>query len=199
MVAVFQHGIEVAAHALHAPRADGFDPGLLHRIIDGARILRLGSELAVDPGIMTGQTQGHGIGIAAQDGEIMRGHLARWLRQAGLVRHQHGPVGSVGHLEFRHARDGPQAGRDRALDRLVRGFPGFARLAVRDRHASSAPVDGAGAVITCARPGSPSTTRASSARGVSSARHWPRFAAIPRRSNADRIPPQGSARARRTC
>ena len=172
MVAVLQHGPEIGGDAFHAPCADGFHPRLLNRIEDRAGLLPLGHEALVHICVMAGHAQGHGIRMAAHDGRLARGELARGLGQARLGAitraREGGSLGGEGHLEVAVLGHGPQAARHGPFERLLRGFGLLRRLAV-------------------------------GAHGVRSARRSRRFRAIPVRSNADRTPPPADAPVHRTC
>jgi hypothetical protein len=134
MVAVLEHGRDVVADARHAPRADRLDAGLLDGIEHGAGGLALGSEPPVHRRVVAGEAQGHGIGMAAHDCDVVTVELARRLGQARLVGREHRPVRREADLEVGLPCDRPQAARDRALQRLRRGFSLVAGLAVGDGH-----------------------------------------------------------------
>jgi hypothetical protein len=135
MVAVLQHGRDVGGHPRHAARADGLDAGLLHRVEHGPGRLPLGGEPPVQGGIVAGQPQGHGIGVAPQDRHVLQGQPPGRLGQAGLVlAHEGRAVGREGHLQVGLAGDGLHGAGDGALQRLRRRFLLVARLAVRDGH-----------------------------------------------------------------
>ena len=84
VVAVLQHGGEVDADAVHAAGADRLDAHLLDGLEDRAGGLRLGQQAAVGGGIVAGEPQRHGIGVAAHDGGLARAELAGGLGQARL-------------------------------------------------------------------------------------------------------------------
>ena len=134
VVAVLQHGREIAGDAVHAPGADRLDAHLLDRVEHRARALRLGQQPAVGRRIVAGEPQRHRIGVAAHDGGIARRELARRLRQPRLgalaVADDARLVGRVGHLEVRRARQRAHAGRDRPLEGLLRRLGGGGGLAV---------------------------------------------------------------------
>ena len=135
VVAVLQHGGEVDADAVHAARPDGLDAHLLDGLEDRAGRLGLRQEAAVGGGIVAGEFQRHGIGMAAHDGGLARAELAGRLGQARLgalaVADDAGLVGRVGDFEAGRAGHGAHAGGDRPLEGLLRGLGGRAGLAVR--------------------------------------------------------------------
>jgi hypothetical protein len=145
MIAVFEHRRDVGGHALHAPRADGFHPGLLDGVEYGAGGLALGREPAMERGVVAGEAQRHGVRIAAQDRHVVRGEPPGRLRQARLVAHQGRTVGREGHLQVLLAGNGLHGAGDGALQRLRRRFLLLTRLAVRDGHLIPLPVIPAGA------------------------------------------------------
>ena len=65
VVAVLEHGREIAGDARHAPRADRLDPRLLDGVEHRAGGLRLRGEPAMDAGVVAGEPQRHRIGVAA--------------------------------------------------------------------------------------------------------------------------------------
>ena len=137
MILVVQHGGEIAGHALHAARPDSLDARLFDSLehCAGGRALR--SKLSVHADIVTGQPQGQRIAVAAHDGDFLRGQLAGgfWQpRLGGLARSdQGGPVRRIGDFKLRGLRHGAHAGRDGALERLLRGLGFRGRLAVGGR------------------------------------------------------------------
>ena len=111
METVVDHRGEVALHAEHAARADRLDAGLLDRIEHRARLLAAGHEPPMHRGIVAGELQRHRVGIAAHDGGLLAGQLARRLGQPHLAADQAGPLGGKGHLELGLPGDGAQAAR----------------------------------------------------------------------------------------
>ena len=84
VVAVVEHGGDVRRHALHAARADGFDPRLLDRVEQRARRRALRREAPVDRVVVAGEAQRERIGEAADDRRLARIGLARRLGQPRL-------------------------------------------------------------------------------------------------------------------
>ena len=82
--AVVEHGGEVGRDALHAARADRFDPRLLDRVEQRARRRVLRREPAMDRVVVAGEPQRERIGEAAHDRRLARVRLARRLGQARL-------------------------------------------------------------------------------------------------------------------
>ena len=134
VIAVLQHGREVAGDARHPPRPDRLDPRLFDGVEHGAGGPALGREAAVDGGVVTGEAQGHRVGVPADHGDIVRVELARRLGQARLAAHQRRPVGGEGDLEVAVLRDRAHAGGDRALERLSRRALLVSGLAVGGGH-----------------------------------------------------------------
>ncbi len=134
LAAVIEHGIEILRHALHARRADGFDARLFHRLENRARIGHLRQHFAMQIGIVTGKPQGHGIGMAAQNGGLARIEFARRLGQPRFGRvagaRQIGLFRRIGDFEIGHMRERAHAGSDRALKGLLRRFDFRRRLLV---------------------------------------------------------------------
>ena len=99
--------------ALHPVGADRLDARLFHRLEDGLGFLRLRHETAMDVGVVTGEPQRHGIGIAAQDGGFARGELARRLGQPRLGAFpgadERGPIGREGHFQIARLGHGAHA------------------------------------------------------------------------------------------
>ena len=98
-------------------------------------------------GVVTGELEGHGVRVAADNGGLFRRQPAGRLRQArlgGLSRaHKGRALGRVGDLEFLDAGHGAHTARDGALEGLLRGVA-FARgLAVADggRHVRNIPLE----------------------------------------------------------
>jgi hypothetical protein len=57
MKLVIEHCGKVLRDAIHAASADGFDPRLLDRFKNGARLLSARHQFAMDGSVMTGKTQ----------------------------------------------------------------------------------------------------------------------------------------------
>ena len=76
MVSIVEHRGQVLGHALHAARTNGLDARLLDRVEHRARLLSTGHQLAMHRGIVTGELQRHGIGVAAHDRGLLPGKLA---------------------------------------------------------------------------------------------------------------------------
>jgi hypothetical protein len=122
VVAVLEHGGEIAGHPVHAQRADRLDAGLLDRIEDGAGVAPLGGVGAVDAGVMAGEAECDRVADAAGDGDVAPGHAPGRIGQARLVAGEHRPVGGEGDLEVGRAGDGAHAAGDRPLEGLGRPF-----------------------------------------------------------------------------
>jgi hypothetical protein len=130
MVAVLQHGGEVARDARHAAGADRLDAGLLDGVEDGARVAALGLELAVEGGVVAGEAERDGVRMPARDRGLARVEPARGLGEPRLAAREAGPLGRELHVHLGVARDGAQAGRDRLLEGLGRGRRRGSALAV---------------------------------------------------------------------
>jgi len=138
MVAVLEHGGEIAADAGHPPCADRFDPSLLDGVEDGAGGPALGRLGAVEGRIVTGEPQRQRVADSAGDRDVAAGQLARRLGHLGLMTGQARPVGGEGDLEVRLAGDRPHAADDGALERLGRSLDRRFRLdVVRSGHRAS--------------------------------------------------------------
>ena len=134
METVIEHGRKVLGDARHPACADRLDAGLLDRVEYRARLLPAGHELAMHHRVVTGELERDRVGMAAHDRGIRPGELPRRLRQARLAADDAGPLRREGDFELGFARDRAQAPRDRALERLGRGFlRGISWLDVR-RH-----------------------------------------------------------------
>ena len=90
---VVEHRREILGDALHAPRADRLDAGLLDRLEHRARLLAARHQAAVDGGVVTGHPQRDRVGMAAHDRGVGRGQLARRLGQPRLAAHHARPLG----------------------------------------------------------------------------------------------------------
>ena len=133
LIAVVEHGGDIARDAAHAPRADRFDARLLDRVEGRAPFHRGGRETAVDRVIVAGEAQRHGIGAAAQNGGVLRRELARRVGEARLGAFLGGDegraLGREAHVEigrFRHGAHGPGDGALEGLLRRVLGLRGSA-------------------------------------------------------------------------
>ncbi len=124
MKTIVQHSGQVVGDPGHAPGADRFDPRLLHRVEHRARLLAAGHQLAMHPGIVTGELEGDRVGVAAHDGGVGGRELARRLGQARLAADHAGPLGRKADLEVGLARDRPQAAGNRPLERINRALLG---------------------------------------------------------------------------
>ena len=105
---------------MHPPRADGLDPGLLHRLEHAARLRIARHQLAMQFRIVTGELERDRVGVAAHDRGIRTAKLSRRLGQARLAADDSGAFRGEGDFELRLAGDRAQASRDRALERLGR-------------------------------------------------------------------------------
>ncbi len=123
VIAVVEHGRDVAGDALHAARADRFDARLLDRLEHGASLLAARLLAAMDRRIVAGEPQRDRIRVAAHDRGFRFGQLARRLRQPRLAAGEAGPLGRKRDFEIGLARNGAHAAGDRALERLGRRFP----------------------------------------------------------------------------
>ncbi len=130
MEVIVEHRGEVFRNPRHAARADRLDAGLLDRLEHAARLRIAGHQLAVQLRIVTGELERDGIGVAAHDGGIALGHLARGLGQPRLAGRKARPLGREADLELGRLRDRLEAGRHRALERLGRSFLGVAEFGV---------------------------------------------------------------------
>ena len=135
MIAVFEHGREIGRDAFHTARTDGFHTRLLNRFKHRARILLLRQQSFMRALVMAGETQSHGIGMAADNRNFARCQLARRLRQArfrALTRADQGrTVRSISDFEFLRARHGTHTPRHRSLERFLRRIGLGCWLAVR--------------------------------------------------------------------
>ena len=84
VVPIVEHGGDVRRDALHATRADGFDPRLLDCVKQGAGRRALGREAPVEGVTMAREAQGEEIGEAANDRRLARIWLARGLGEPRL-------------------------------------------------------------------------------------------------------------------
>ena len=123
MKAVVEHGGEIVRDAGHAARADRLDAGLLDGVEHRARGLPPGTSLRCTLGIVAGELERDGVGVAAHDRGLLRGQLARRLGQPRLAADHAGALGGESDLELGLARDRAQAAGDRALERLGRAIP----------------------------------------------------------------------------
>ena len=127
---IIEHGGEVGGDARHALGADRLHPCLLDGIETRTTRGRLRGQSAMHLGIVAGETQRHGIGVAAHDRGILRIEPSRRLGQpcfrAFRGADQAGALWRVGHLELGVARHRTHATSDRPLERLL-GRLGFLR------------------------------------------------------------------------
>ena len=110
VIAVLQHGGEIAGHALHAPRADRLDARLLDGVEDRARLLPLGRQPAMDAASWQASAAPWNRHGRARWRRPAR-QLARRLGQRAPCRRQGRPVRREGDLELRLARDGAHGSR----------------------------------------------------------------------------------------
>ena len=97
---VFEHFVDVAGHAGHAHAAQRLDARLLERVEGGARLGLGRGALAVGCRVVAGEPHGHGVALAAGNGDVARGRQARQVGEPRLVGGQHRPVGREADLEF---------------------------------------------------------------------------------------------------
>ena len=153
VVAVVEHGGDVRRHALHAARADRLDPRLLDRVEQGAGRRALRRKAAMERIVVAGEAQRERIGEARGRSPPRAGWACAAARAAAPwrppARRRARLVGREGDLELGMARDRPRAGRERALERLVRRLGLGGRLAVAGRldvdGRHSGPSEGGGA------------------------------------------------------
>ena len=140
MEMIVEHRSEVLGDAAHALGADRLDTGLLDGIEHAPRLRIAGHQLAMNFRIVTRHAQRNGVRMAAHDGGILAGQLARRFRQPRLAGRQARTLGGEGHFKFGLLGDGPQRRRHRALERLRRRFlrPG-PELDIRRAHATFPP------------------------------------------------------------
>lgn len=122
MEMVIEHRGEVFRNARHAARADRLDPRLLHRLEHAARLRIARHQLAMQFGVVTGDLQRDGVGMAAHHRRIPLGHLARRLGQPRLAGREPRALSGEADVELRRLGDRLQAGRHRTLERLGWGF-----------------------------------------------------------------------------
>ena len=120
VVAVVQHGREIAGDALHAPGADRFDARLLDRVETARAPPGLGQQAAVDVAVVAGEPQRHGIGVAAHDRGFARRRACAAARAAAPWRPRRAGSGSAA-----RARRSLRARASRAIARMQ---PATARL-----------------------------------------------------------------------
>ena len=107
---------------------------MLYGVKDRAGGLILWRQAAVHIVVVAGEFERQRIGVAAHDGGLSRGELARGLRQAGLCglarSYERGAFGGEGDFKLARARHGAHAPGDGALERLLRGFALAGRLTI---------------------------------------------------------------------
>ena len=126
---VFQHLVDIAGHAGHADAAQRLDAGLLQRIIGGAGFGLGRGALAVGVGVVAREPHGHGVALAAGNGDVAQRRQARQVGEPRLVGGQHRPVGREAHFELALAADGAHRRAHRRLER--RGGVGLVGLGTR--------------------------------------------------------------------
>ena len=119
---IVEHRGDVFGNARHAARTDGLNAGLLDRIEYAASLRIARHMLAVNDGIVTGQTQRHRVCMSAYDRGFARREFSRRLGKARLAGGEPRTLGGKRHFNFRFARDRAKATRHRAFERLGRGF-----------------------------------------------------------------------------
>ena len=172
MKLVVEHRAEILRHAVHAPRADRLDARLLHRLEHRAALLAGRHLPPVHRRIVAGELERDRIRVPAHDRGVLQRELARRLGQTRLAARDAGPLRRIGDFEIGLARERPHAARDRALERLGRGF-------------------------FCGRLGF--DVGGHRCRKISSAPRSPSSPAARRRSSADRTRRPSAAPAHRTC
>ena len=122
VIAVLEHGGEVARHAAHAARAERLDPRLLDGVEDGAGVLALGRWARWTDG----SWQARRSAIESPMPRVMATSRAVSLRggsgRRALWPDEQRPVGGEADLEVGLAGNRAHAAGDRPLERLGRGF-----------------------------------------------------------------------------
>ena len=126
---VLQHVADIVADPGHPESTDRLDAGLLDRIVDGARLLALGRELRVDPEIVAGALQRHGIAEAARHRYVDAGRLLRQFGEPGAVAGKRRLVLGETDLELVIAGDRAHADRHGTLEDV--GVRAVLRLVAR--------------------------------------------------------------------
>ncbi len=98
--------------------AQRFDAGLLQRIVGGAGFGLGGRALAVRFGIVAGEPHGHGVALAAGNGDVAPRRQARQVGEPRLVGGEDRPVGREAHLELALVADGAHRRAHSRLERL---------------------------------------------------------------------------------
>jgi len=122
--------VRFLGNARHAARADRLDAGLLDRLEHAARLRIAGHQLAMQLGVVTGDLERDGVGMAAHDRGVTLGHLARGLGQPRLAGRKPRALGCEAHVELGRLGDRLEAGGDRALERLGRSFLGVTEFGI---------------------------------------------------------------------
>ncbi len=119
-------GLQVLAHALQGPGADGFQARLFERVegIGAAVVARAGA--GVDGVVVVADTQRHAVGDATDLLRLLGGEVARRMRQDQLVAFDLGPIGAKDDLELRRFGQGARRMGQGLLERLAEngGFLG---------------------------------------------------------------------------
>ena len=166
----FERVVQVPGDADHAPGAERLDPGELHGVEEGARVLPLGRSRGVQPLVVVADAQRQGVGHAANLPDLLRRQLPRRQRQPRPRAVDAGAFRSVGDLDLVVFGDGAQGRGDGPLER----FDGILRLA----HGS----------VTADSAGAPTSTGRS-----------PPIPEAPLRCSAGSTRPRSCAPLRRTC
>ena len=104
-VALVEHGAEVLRDTGHTASADGLHTRLLDRLEHRPRLLPDRLQAAVYGGIVAGELERDGIGVAAHDRGLAFAELARRLRQPNLVARDARTFGGEGDLQLAVTRD----------------------------------------------------------------------------------------------
>ena len=83
---VVEHGGEILGDALHAPRADRLDARLLDRLEHRARLLAARHQAAMHGGVVAGDAQRDGVGVAAHDRGVRLASACAAARAAAPCR-----------------------------------------------------------------------------------------------------------------
>jgi hypothetical protein len=115
---VAEHGVEIVADAGHAPRADRLDACLFDGVVDRAGVGAGRREIGVDPGIVAGLAQSHGVADAARHRNVVAGRPLRKVRQSGALADETRSVIGENDFEFVVGCDRADAAGQRTLERL---------------------------------------------------------------------------------
>ena len=93
LVALLEARGEIGGHALHAVGADGLDARLLDRLEHGAGLAARRREPACSFGIVAGDGERRGVGMAADHGDLVPGRHARGSGSRAVLPDR--PAGSL--------------------------------------------------------------------------------------------------------